>query len=206
PSGRRHELRFTVQGRSFLPLLDGETQPDRDYVYAQYNENAGGLLFPMRSVQTRRYNYIFNPWSNGETEFVTASTWTPTYNSMKRAAQNHPDAKARFKHWVHRSVEELYDHDKDPHGLVNVIDDPAYAEVAETMRAEMESWMRTSNDYVLQAFLNRGDSGFLGEWMALRDAEALQRAETLQWKRYKNRVGGTGKRTERYVPSSTVED
>lgn len=193
-----------VQGRSFLPVIEGQTQPDREYVYAQYNENAGGLFFPIRSVQTKRYNYVFNPWSDGETEFVTASTWTPTYNAMKRNAKGDPEIEARFKHWVHRSVEELYDHEKDPYALVNVIDDPAYAEVAQRMRDQLETEMRQSTDYVLEAFLKRGDPAFLKAWMAERDAEALHRAETLQWKRYKNRAGGTGKRTERFVPASVA--
>jgi N-sulfoglucosamine sulfohydrolase len=194
-----------VQGRSFLPVIEGKQNAGRDYVFAQYNENAGGRIFPMRSVQNKRYNYIFNPWSDGATEFITASTWTETYGTMKRLSQKDEAIRKRFRHWVYRSVEELYDYEKDPHGLKNVIDDPAYAQVVKEMRSELEAWMRQSDDYVLDAFVKRDDAAFLKEWMAKQDAEALKRAETLQWKRYKNRLGGTGKRTERYIPPADTE-
>ncbi|MEM8971684.1 MAG: sulfatase [Pseudomonadota bacterium] len=189
-----------VQGQSFLPVIEGKQHEGREYVFAQYNENAGGLMFPTRSIQNKRYNYIFSPWSDGSTEFVTASTWTAAYGTMKRLSETDAAIRKRFQHWVYRSVEELYDHEKDPHALNNVIDDPAYADVVKQMRSEMETWMRGSDDYVLEAFLKRNDAAFLKQWMAEQDAEAVKRAETLQWKRYKNRSGGTGKRTDRYVP------
>lgn len=195
-----------VQGRSFLSIIHGEAQPDRTKVYAQYNENAGGRFFPMRNVQTKRYNYIFNPWSDDTTEFVTASTWTPTYGTIKRLSQSDAAVRSRFEHWLYRTVEELYDYENDPHGLVNVIDDPAYAEVAAELRGELESWMSESGDYVLEAFHKRDDTEFLKLWMAQRDAEAVERSETLQWKRYKNRSGGTGKRTQRFVPEVVVPE
>lgn len=200
------EVPAGVQGRSFLPVLDGQAQPDRDYVFAQYNENAGGLMFPTRSVQTKRYNYIFNPWSDGETEFVTASTWTPTYNAMKGAARTDESVRSRFEHWIHRSVEELYDYESDPYGLMNVIDDPSYAEVAQELRAVLGTQMRGSGDYVLEAFMNRDDPDFLRSWMTDRDAEALERSQTLQWKRYKNRSGGTGKRDTLFVPTVVTSE
>ncbi|MEO0586656.1 MAG: sulfatase-like hydrolase/transferase [Planctomycetota bacterium] len=190
-----------VEGRSFLPLIKGESQDGRDAVFAQFNENAGGLLFPSRSVQTPRFNYIFNAWSDGSTEFKTASTWHASYGAMRRGAERNEELRQRFDHWRFRTVEELYDYDKDPHGHVNVIDDPAYAEVARQMRDRLEAQLRATDDYALEALLNRDDPQFLASWMQERDAEALHRAQTLQWKRYKNREGGTGKRTERFVPA-----
>ena len=55
-----------LDGRSFAPLLRGQTQEDREMVVKEYNENAGGSRDPMRAVQTKQFLYIFNPWSNGE--------------------------------------------------------------------------------------------------------------------------------------------
>jgi hypothetical protein len=41
-------------------------------------------------------------------------------------------------HWVHRdSVDELYDLERDPYELTNVIGDPAYAGVKGELRAEL---------------------------------------------------------------------
>jgi N-sulfoglucosamine sulfohydrolase len=53
-----------MDGRSFAPLLRGESQTDRDFIVAEYNENVGGHRNPMRAIITKDYGYLFNPWSN----------------------------------------------------------------------------------------------------------------------------------------------
>ncbi|MCA9038552.1 MAG: sulfatase, partial [Planctomycetaceae bacterium] len=85
-----------LDGRSFAPLLKGQTQSDRDYVFKEYNENAGGSRDPMRAVQTAEYLYIFNPWSNGERVMATATTGTSTYRRMAELAR--VDDAIRFRH------------------------------------------------------------------------------------------------------------
>ena len=44
----------------------------------EYNENAGGGRHPIRAVETKRYLYLFNPWSDGTRKFKTATTGTAT--------------------------------------------------------------------------------------------------------------------------------
>ncbi len=50
-----------MDGRSFAPVLRGETQTRRDYIVAEYNENSGGNRNPMRTIITKDYGYLFNP-------------------------------------------------------------------------------------------------------------------------------------------------
>jgi hypothetical protein len=55
-----------------------------------------------------------------------------------------------------------------------------------------------TGDYVLEAFRVRDDPDKLDAFMKRVDAEALKRAETIQWKRHQNRAGGTGRNTLLY--------
>ena len=58
-----------LDGQSFLPTIRGESQSDRDQVYTFHNENSGRNRSPMRCVETKRFGYIFNPWSDRQTYF-----------------------------------------------------------------------------------------------------------------------------------------
>ena len=48
-----------VDGVSFLPLLQGEKQKNRDFVFKEYNESSGYNRSPMRSIESKRYGYIY---------------------------------------------------------------------------------------------------------------------------------------------------
>lgn len=187
-----------VQGKSVLPAIMGGPVAGLDRVYAEFNDNAGGLSFPMRAIHTKQHLYIFNAWGTGNHTFRSAATWHKSQGVMKRLSKTDPEVAERYNFLLHRCVEEFYDLEKDPFALNNLIEDSAYEGVVDSMRAGMEAWMRETDDYVLEAFLVRDDPSALDAFMEKADAAALTRAETLQWKRYKNRAGGTGKNTELY--------
>ena len=42
--------------------------------------------------------------------------------------------------------EELFDTENDPHELNNIVDDPAYVNVLESLRIECERWMKAIDD------------------------------------------------------------
>jgi len=58
-----------VDGHSFLPLLRGQTQSNREYVFTQFYHIHGKNPYPMRSVLTKQFIYIFNAWSDGQRRF-----------------------------------------------------------------------------------------------------------------------------------------
>ena len=49
------------------------------------------------------------------------------------------------------------------------------------------------NDYALEAMKNRQSPEGLANFMKKQDLESIKRAEITKWKRFKNRIGGTGK-------------
>jgi len=146
-----------IDGRSFAPLIRGETQEGRDLVIKEYNENAGGSRDPMRAVQTKKWLYLFNPWSNGTRVFATATTGTQTYRRMAQLARSDPAMAARHDLYQHRVPEELYDVENDPDCLDNLIASPEHQEELARLRKMLEAWMVDTNDHALEAFRNRED-------------------------------------------------
>lgn len=68
----------------------------------------------MRSVQSRRFGYLFNPWSDGQRIFRTATTGTLSYRAMVKLAQTDKTIAARLKLFQHGVPEEFYDYEKEP--------------------------------------------------------------------------------------------
>lgn len=142
-------------GRSFAPTLRGETQTDRKYVFKVYNENSAGNRSPMRGIQSKRFGYLFNPWSNGERVFKTATTGTKSYRAMQRLAKTDAGIGERLEFFRHGVPEEFYDYVNDPDALKNLIDDPKYQDEIKKHRAVMMRLMEETGDHALVAFQNR---------------------------------------------------
>jgi arylsulfatase A-like enzyme len=92
-----------LQGRSLVPLMNGESaQWRRSFLAEYYNESAWPWIVGMsyKAVRTERHKLV---------------------------------------HWVHKEgVDELYDLERDPYEITNLIRDPAYAPT----RAELQQELR----------------------------------------------------------------
>ena len=157
-------------GRSFASLLRGQTQTDRDFVYTFHNENSGRNRSPMRSVISRDHGYIFNPWSDGERVFKTATTGTATFRTMQRLADTDTEIKQRYELFVHRVPEEFYDYRADPDARVNLIDDSSMQDEIDRHRERMRRFMTDSDDPMRSVFSRRDDA----EWVS-NHIDQLQR-------------------------------
>jgi N-sulfoglucosamine sulfohydrolase len=167
-----------LDGRSFAPLLAGQSQENREMVVKEYNENAGGSRDPMRGIQTKRLLYLFNPWSSGKRIMQTATSGTPTYRRFRQLAATNPALAARHELYQFRVVEELYDVESDPDCLKNLIDDPGYAGQRDELRRELESWMVRTDDPLLAVFRRREDAAFREAYVQTQERESDQRRET----------------------------
>ena len=144
-------------GYSFTPILRGGKLPNREMVYKVYNENSGGNRSPMRSVQSKSFGYLFNPWSDGKRIFKTATTGTLTFRAMQKLATTDEAIAARLKLFQHGVPEEFYDYENDPDALNNLIDDPKYSAQLAEHRAAMRDFMRRTKDPILEVFEQRDD-------------------------------------------------
>lgn len=141
-----------MDGRSFLPLLDGRDQAGRERVFTVFYKTAARRLYPMRCVQDRRYGYIFNAWADGTTRFRNESQSGLTMKAMARAAATDPRIAARVRLFWYRVPEELYDFAADPDALQNLAKDPRHRATLDRMRRGVLAWMGRTEDPLLPVF------------------------------------------------------
>jgi N-sulfoglucosamine sulfohydrolase len=174
------ELPMGIEGRTFLPLLKGEPQNNRDLVFKAYNENSKGLRNPMRAVESQRFLYIFNPWSTGNRTMFSATNDTRTHKRMTELGKVNAQVAARLDLLEHRVLEEFYDVQSDPDCLVNLIANPTYQNEINLYRKSLEGWLRDMQDPMLAAFVAREKPEALEAYMREQEFAAQQRKE---WKR-----------------------
>jgi N-sulfoglucosamine sulfohydrolase len=135
-----------MDGQSFMPLLTGGRQPARTRVFTCYNDTSGSRHYPMRCLQTARFGYIYNAWSDGLTTYRAEPMAGLTFPAMQQAAKNQPQIAARVEMLLHRLPEELYDFQVDPDALHNLANDPGFHDQLNEMRREMLEWMKRTED------------------------------------------------------------
>jgi len=146
----------SLDGESFLPLLHGQTQKNRDKVFTQIDSKAGHAAVPMRCVQDRQFGYIFNAWSKGDHYYRNANEGL-SMKAMQEAAKTNPEIAARVKLFRYRVPQELYDLKNDPDCLHNLIDNPKYRQQLIQKQKELEEWMINTKDPLLASFNKRSN-------------------------------------------------
>ncbi|MHC4405095.1 MAG: sulfatase family protein, partial [Planctomycetota bacterium] len=95
-----------VDGRSFLPVLTGGKQAGRRQVFTVYNRSPGNRDYPMRCLENDRFGYIFNAWSDGQTQYRN-SAGGASLSAMKRAARSDSRIEVRVHLFEYRVREEF---------------------------------------------------------------------------------------------------
>jgi N-sulfoglucosamine sulfohydrolase len=132
------EIPSWVQGKSFLPVLEGKQQEINNAVYSEVTYHAS--YEPKRAVRTRRYKYIRR--YDGRTTTVlpncddgpSKSLWLQS--GWKTAHLPQP--------------EELYDLVFDAGEHNNLAHDPDHAEILGEMRGLLTDWMKRTEDPLLK--------------------------------------------------------
>ncbi len=167
--GHQHPSPHRLHGRSLAPIIRGELQADRNHVILQYNENSGRSRHPMRGIQTRRFLYLYNPWSDGTRKFATATTGTQTYRLLVGLAKHQPQIAARLDLFDHRVLEELYDVQQDPDCLLNLIDDPQQQATLDQLRAKLYEELSRIEDPVAPLVAAIDNTELREQYMAVED-------------------------------------
>ncbi|MDA7858701.1 sulfatase [Mariniblastus sp.] len=143
----------TMDGRSFLPVLTGERAEHKQYTFGLQTTRGigqGSENFGVRSAGTKTHRYIrnLNPTETFK-NFVTrpggdkADFWM---SWIEKAKAGDAHALAMTEKYQHRPAEELYDVEKDPHCLNNLIDDPMLAELKDDLSTRLDAWMKSQGD------------------------------------------------------------
>ena len=100
----------------------------------------------MRAVQTGRFGYIYNAWSDGKTVFRNESQNGLTFAAMQEAAETNPAIAERVKMFLYRVPEEFYDFQADPNGLRNLIGEAKYKPEIDRLRQALKENMARTGD------------------------------------------------------------
>jgi N-sulfoglucosamine sulfohydrolase len=155
----------TWDGTSFLPILEGEKQPEREYAFTEYHRTFGNQPYPMRAVMGKRYGYLVNFWAGRTGPMRMESMSGLSWAAMRKAAENDPELAARVELFQHRTLEEFFDFEKDPDALNNLIGSPEHQEEIGKMRAALEKRMKATQDPALGAFRARNDPAKIDEFI-----------------------------------------
>ncbi len=179
--GSQHPTPDKLHGRSFVSILRGEAQTDREHVILQYNENAGRNRHPMRGIQNANYLYLFNPWSDGKRKFATATTGTMTYAQMVKRAVKETRVAERLQLFDHRVLHELYDVENDPDCLVNLIGSEEHHDVVSDLQSKLHKELTRIGDPAAQLTADFDNEELRLAYMAKEDKS------TQQFKKNKNK-------------------
>jgi len=143
-----------MDGKSFHSILTGGRESGREHAFTCFEETAGRNQYPMRCIQSTKYGYIYNAWSDGKTEFKNEAQGGMAWKAM--LASTDPKVQARAEFFLYRTPEELYDLGSDPNCLVNLAEQPKhkYAKdgVLQDMRRLLLNNMAATKDPILEPF------------------------------------------------------
>jgi len=141
-----------VDGKSFLPLTRGESQEGRDHVVTVYHETVAKKFFEMRCIADANHTYIYNAWSDGQTQYRSEPMGGLAFKAMQSAATTRPEIDQRVKMLVYRVPEEFYDVQSDVDALHNLIQDESQQASIKAMRQQLLKWMEQTQDPLAERF------------------------------------------------------
>jgi N-sulfoglucosamine sulfohydrolase len=125
-----------LQGRSLLPLVNGQAEEIRDAIFAEKTYHVA--YEPERCVRTHRWKYI-RRFGDRRTPVLPNTDDGPSKDLLLANG------------WAERTIphEQLYDLVFDPNEGCNLADDPTLSAVLDEMRGSLDAWMRETEDPLL---------------------------------------------------------
>ena len=107
----------------------------------------------MRSLIGKRYSYIYNHFADGKNQFYDGKyPGGRSLKAMERAAETDPKIRERLHFMYYRTKEEVYDLERDPNALTNLVDSPTLREDLGTLRKQMADVLRKNGDPFEEAY------------------------------------------------------
>lgn len=129
----------SMQGRSLVAMLKDPEAAGREAVFAEANWHDYEKF--TRAVRTTRFllvrNYYWDKPLWNSVDSINSITWKG-FQAMREAGKLTP--AQRFLLVEPRPFEELYDLRKDPHSLVNVVEEPKYRDELYRLRTLLDNW------------------------------------------------------------------
>lgn len=139
-----------MDGRSWLPLLKGEKQSDRDHVVTHVNTVSSGRSYAQRCIRTKDRSLMFHAWVGGPFPFRVEAM-----NGLSFAAMNESSdekVKGRVKQLLEGETLMLFDVSKDPSERSNVVREAKYATDLTELGKKLLARMEATDDPQTKAF------------------------------------------------------
>ncbi|NRB63380.1 MAG: sulfatase-like hydrolase/transferase [Saprospiraceae bacterium] len=134
-----------IQGQAFEGPFASQT--DRQYIHAaadRFDETYDMI----RAVRNHKYKYLKN--FNTDQPYYLPLAYRENMATMQELLRMRDEGtlNAFQKQWFRttKPTEELFDLEHDPHELVNLADDPDYAEIRQELSVACAQWMEDAND------------------------------------------------------------
>jgi N-sulfoglucosamine sulfohydrolase len=126
-----------IEGRSFLPLLQGKKDMFRKEIYSEKSFHE--TYDPIRSIRTERFKFIKNFEKNMDRYQIAGDMRQDELGKyfLKIVDKTRPD-------------EEFYDLKNDPNERNNLIDNSNYKEIVKELKDKLFDWMRRTDDPILK--------------------------------------------------------
>jgi arylsulfatase A-like enzyme len=142
-----------LDGRSFAPVLQGETDQHREYIFTTHSGDGKENAYPIRSIRTDRYKYILNILPNhyhsNHSDIYRKDGAGEYWDSWDEAVKNNPRAKEIVHKYYVRPEEEFYDLQQDPNEQHNLIDSEEHQDKIKELRKKLQQWMQEQGDQQL---------------------------------------------------------
>ncbi|MHA1268403.1 MAG: sulfatase family protein [Candidatus Helarchaeota archaeon] len=133
------KLNVNLEGKSFIPLLTGESNKIRNEIFAEKTYHV--IYDPMRCIRTNDFKYIRN-FDGSEEPYYRYQIPNDTFSYKSRLS-------VEKEHLGLKPKEELYDLINDPLEKNNLIKNPKYKSIANKLRSKLQNWMIETNDPIL---------------------------------------------------------
>jgi len=148
---RQNKPLTKMDGRSFLPVLLGNSQHHNDFVYGVHTTRGiihGSDCYPVRSVRSKTHKLILN--LNHQTLFQNTLTHNTDkggyWKSWVEKAKTDPAAAKLVNAYQKRPAVELYDVVADPYELNNLAGAADLARVQQQLQQKLTAWMKQQGD------------------------------------------------------------
>ncbi|MDQ8193681.1 sulfatase [Coraliomargarita sp. SDUM461004] len=146
-------------GLSFIDLLCGKRSSSewREYLFTEYLTHVPWHLYPRYTVFDGRFHYILNIWGDERENPLVAREYDEAWLAATAPGFSDLKVAAAYARVEKPPQNELFDLQKDPFSLINLADNPEYAQLLRQAYVRLNEWRLETKDPFL-------DSEFLADF------------------------------------------
>lgn len=135
-----------MDGRSWVPLLQGTKQEGRDYVITHVNTVSSGKSLAQRCIRTKDLALLFHAWPDGTPIFRVEAMGGITFKAMQEASKTEARIAARVQQLQVGEPLMFFNTQADPTERANQIQDPKRKPEIERLAKLLLAHMEKTND------------------------------------------------------------